>query len=174
MQMKSLPISRVKRFSWSPLLILSIILLAAAGIIAVFPAFMAQPPSYKLPYGEANYGPPQYSLTIQSTDFSLQDVAPHLQDAFNSVYPQLVNRFAFDPATAPKNVILRFSSDLPYPSVTNGTTITLNADWIRQHPTDMGVLTHQLTYIVLHYPSSPTVVSRMKRYRQCPSQAIAL
>ncbi|HWS83624.1 MAG TPA: NB-ARC domain-containing protein, partial [Ktedonobacteraceae bacterium] len=156
-QMKSLPISiSFKRFSWSPLLILSIILLAAASIIAVLPAFMAQP-SHKLPSGEDNYGPPQYSITIQSTDSSLQDVIPHLQDAFNSVYPQLVNRFAFDPATAPKNVILTFSSDLPYPSVTNGTTIILNTDWIRQHPTDMGVLTHQLTYLVLHYPASTSV-----------------
>jgi transcriptional regulator with XRE-family HTH domain len=154
-QMKSLPISTAfKRFSWSPLLILSIILLIAASIVAVLPAFMAQPFSRNLPSGEADYGPPQYSLTVQSTDSSLQDAVPHLQDAFNSVYPQLVNRFAFDPATAPKNVILRFSSDLPYPSVTNGTTIILNTDWVRQHPTDMGVLTHQLTYLVLHYPSS--------------------
>ena len=156
-QMKSLPIARpFKRSSWSPLLILSTILLAAAAIMAVLPVFIAQP-SHNSSSVETNYGSSPYSLTIQNTESSLQETIQHLQNAFNAVYPQLVNRFAFDPSAAPKNVMLTFSSDLPYLSMTSSSTIILNANWMRQHPTDMGVLTHQLTYLLLQYPSSTPV-----------------
>jgi hypothetical protein len=84
----------------------------------------------------------------------LQDAAQRFHQAFNAVYPQLVNRFALNPASSPTNVTLTFSSPILSPAVTSGTTINVNADWIRQHPTDIGLLTHELTLVVEQYPST--------------------
>lgn len=104
-------------------------------------------------HGEMAYGPPEYMLTIQNADSSLDKIPQHLRDVFRVVYPQLVNRFALDPASAAKKVVtLAFSSNLSSIAQTNGTTITLNAHWIEQHPTDVGLLTHQLTLTVEQYP----------------------
>ncbi|HEY4036931.1 MAG TPA: helix-turn-helix domain-containing protein [Ktedonobacteraceae bacterium] len=156
------------RFSSRSTLIAPKTLLTLAMIITVLLAFILQPllhstylraPSLRPPSPtststEAIYSPPAYGLTIQNTDPSLQDAAQRFHQAFNAVYPQLVNRFALNPASSPTNVTLTFSSPILSPAVTSGTTININADWIRQHPTDIGLLTHELTLVVEQYPSN--------------------
>lgn len=87
----------------------------------------------------------------------MQNTALHLQQAFSAVYPQLVNRFALNPATAPRNVTLIFSSNLSSLAAISGTTILLKVDWIQQHPNDVGLLTYELTHLLEQYPSgAPT------------------
>jgi len=102
---------------------------------------------------QETYGPPSYTLMIQNADPSLQDTSQHLQQAFSTVYPQLVNRFAPDPTTAARNVTLRFVSDLSSPAATSSSTITFRSDWIREHPTDVGLFTYELTLTLERYPS---------------------
>jgi len=140
------------QFFWHLFLIISTILLAVLVIVAVLPAFHRQPSPSKS-HVQDNYGPASYALTIPPVDPSLQDTAQRLQQAFKAVYPQLVNRFALDPATAPHNVTLTFSSNLSSPVATSGTIVTLNPDWMGHHPTDLGLLTHGLTLVVQQYPS---------------------
>ncbi len=105
-------------------------------------------------HAQADYGPPFYTLVIQNKDSSLQEYTQRLQRVFNAVYPQLVNRFALDHhSDTMKTVTLVFSSDLSSPAVTSGTTISLSSDWVLSHQNDVGLLTHELTYIVGQYPS---------------------
>lgn len=150
-----------KPFSRHPVFIMIMILLSALLLVGVFPAF-TQLPLFREkakqaapPHVAETYGPPSYALIIQNTDPSLNDTAQRLQNVFNAVYAQLVNRFAPDPASAAKHtVILTFSSDLASTAQISGTTITLNAHWIEQHPADIGLFTHELTLLVEQYPSS--------------------
>ncbi|HEX3642664.1 MAG TPA: NB-ARC domain-containing protein [Ktedonobacteraceae bacterium] len=142
------------RSSWYPLLIISTILAWVLLIITVLPAFHQQhSPTPGITHVPDTYKFSSYTLTIPVVDPSLQDTAQHLQQTFKAVYPQLVNRFALDPATAPRNVTLTFSSNLSSPGAASDTTITLNANWMRQHPTDVGLLTHELTLVVQQYRS---------------------
>ena len=142
------------RSSWYPLLIISTILAWVLLIITVLPAFHQRPsPTPSITPVPDTYRFSSYTLTIPVVDPSLQDTAQHLQQTFKAVYPQLVNRFALDPATAPRNVTLTFSANLSSPGTANATTITLNPDWMRQHPTDVGLLTHELTLVVQQYRS---------------------
>jgi len=142
------------RFSWYSLLIISTILAWVLLIITVLPAFHQRPsPTPSITPVPDTYRFSSYTLTIPVVDPSLQNTAEHLQQTFKAIYPQLVNRFALDPATAPHNVTLTFSSNLSSPGAASDTTITLNPDWMRQHPTDVGLLTHELTLVVQQYRS---------------------
>ncbi|HEY4032611.1 MAG TPA: NB-ARC domain-containing protein, partial [Ktedonobacteraceae bacterium] len=147
------PFRSSNRSLWPPLAIISTILLAVVIMVTILPAFYRLPPPKSTPMPE-NYSPPSYTLTIPTIDPSLQNIAQHLQQTFNAVYPQLVQRFALDPATAPRNVTLTFSFNLSSPAITSGTTITLRPDWIKQHPSDVGLLTDELTLLLEQYPSA--------------------
>jgi len=151
------------RFSWFRLSLVSPILIAIVliGIVA-FPSMRQLLPWIRpqntipaiQPQNDITYGPPPYAMAIQNSDPSLQDVDQHLQKDFSAVYGQLVNRFAFDPVNAPQLVIVDFAPDFSPPASLNGTTITLSSDWVKQHPNDRGLLTHELAVMLEHYPSA--------------------
>jgi hypothetical protein len=89
-------------------------------------------------------------LAFTNTDPSAQ----RLQNVFNAVCAQLVNRFALDPVSeAKKTVTITFSWDLASAVKTSGSTITINAHWIGENPTQIGILTHELAQIVQAYPA---------------------
>jgi len=140
-------------FSWPHLLILCAVLVTIQVMITVVPSFIRQPLSMTQSKPEKTYGPPLYPVIMQNADPSLQDTTQHLQLAFSAVYPQLVHRFALDPATAPKSVTVTLASHLSSPASISGTTISLSTDWMRQHPSDMGLLTHELTLLLEQYPT---------------------
>jgi transcriptional regulator with XRE-family HTH domain len=148
--------------SQSSWFIVSMIILVALVIIGLSQAFNGRSFLQKQPYASlsptstsliANYRPPLYGLTIQNADPSMLKTAQNLNQVFNAVYPQLVNRFALDPTTAPKTVTLTFASNLSSVASINGATIILSANWMQQHPNDFGLLTHELTVLLEHYPS---------------------
>ena len=143
-----------KRFSSHPWLILSTILLIVLVIIAVLPTFNMLLP-HKSAHQEDNYdyAPPVYMLRILSTDPSMQANAQHLQRAFKAVYTQLVNRFALDPSTAPKDMTLTRSSSLSSQVSISGRTISVSSDWLQSLPSNIGLLTHELALFVEEYPS---------------------
>ncbi|HEY4032925.1 MAG TPA: basic secretory protein-like protein [Ktedonobacteraceae bacterium] len=162
-----------KRFSLHPMSMSLKILLTLVAIINVLLVFILHPlthstyivlpvlksPTLKSPT-PTNINTadapsfPLYTLTIHNTDPSLLNASQHLNQVFNAVYPQLVSRFASDPhATKLQNVTLAFSSHQPSPAAINGSTITISSDWMHQHPTDVGLLTHELILFVEQYPS---------------------
>ena len=145
-----------KHFSSHALLISSILLLTILVIIAALPFFNLFSPhtsSHQEDYDTS--APPSYKLLIPSTAASLPANAQHLQNAFNAVYPQLVNRFALDRNTAPKIMILTLAhaSGLSSAVSISGPTISVSPDWIEHSASDIGLLTYELTLSIEQYPS---------------------
>jgi len=102
--------------------------------------------------GQDTYAPAFYSLKITNSD-AYPLLAQRLQQVFKAVYPQLVNRFARDPGSAASNPVrLILSADLPSPASTNDTMVRLNAHWMQEHPSQIGILTHVLASLVQAYP----------------------
>jgi len=62
--------------------------------------------------------------------------------------PVLLPSEGFVPA---KEVILRFDPAMKGVASTRGTTITIAADWVRQHPEDFGMVIHELTHVIQDY-----------------------
>jgi len=143
-----------KQFSRHCLPLVSMILLATLIVIALNrPFLLRNTPTHVEKQSYTVSGPVPHTLTIQHINPSLNAIVQNLTDTFNAVYPQLDNRFAFDPSSATvQNVTLTFSSDLASPASISGPTITLSSDWIRQHPNDIGLLTHELTLLTQAYP----------------------
>jgi hypothetical protein len=51
----------------------------------------------------------------------------------------------------PREVTLRFT-EMKGVAHASGATITIAADWVRQHPEDLGMVVHELTHVIQHYP----------------------
>jgi hypothetical protein len=47
-----------------------------------------------------------------------------------------------------------FRSNLKVPAECSGDKIAVSADWLRNHPDDLGLFTHELTHVVQSYPDS--------------------
>lgn len=75
------------------------------------------------------------------------------QEEFNSVYPQLVTRWAANPASAPHTVTLKYVKNLGNPAETSGNLIQVDLDYAHMNPYDPGVITHELTHVVQDYPT---------------------
>jgi len=143
-----------KRAFPRPLLIVSVTLIAIIAIGITIPLALLHHPSHTSIPVETSYSPPPYALNIEkSTDPFLNGITPHLTNVFNAVYPQMINRFAFNPSSAPTGVVgVTFNPDLSSPASTAGTMIIFNSDWLQQHPNDVGLFTHELALLVQNYP----------------------
>jgi hypothetical protein len=71
-----------------------------------------------------------------------------VQDWFPAVWRLL----ATDKATPPEQIRLVFRKQINAPAYASGDAITVNADWIRQHPDDFGMMIHELTHVIQSYP----------------------
>lgn len=94
-----------------------------------------------------------YSLDIQNSNALVNTYSANAQAEFNSVYPQLVARWAANPTTAPRTVTLRYVKNLGAAAETSASTIRVDLDYAHANPYDPGVITHELTHIVQGYPT---------------------
>lgn len=62
--------------------------------------------------------------------------------------PVLLPSEGFVPA---KEVTIRFDPAMKGVAAAQGTTITIAADWVRQHPEDFGMVIHELTHVIQDY-----------------------
>ena len=65
-------------------------------------------------------------------------------------YPAIEKALATDGYTPTRQFRLLFK---PMPGVAHasGTTITINTDWIKKHPDDLGMVAHELTHVIQKY-----------------------
>jgi hypothetical protein len=49
-------------------------------------------------------------------------------------------------------VTIVFKNNRPGVAAASAATITISADWVRQHPDDFGMVVHELTHVVQRYP----------------------
>ncbi|SRR5579884_511003 len=112
-----------------------------------------------VPVCDGNTTPPapsssSYTLTIENTDASLNNEVTQLQSLFAYSYPRLVERFGS--ATVAKSVTLTVDPNGTGISGTDAASahITVNANYMKQHPDDLAWLTHELTHVVQNYQGS--------------------
>jgi hypothetical protein len=94
------------------------------------------------------------SLSITGpVDAELAPVAGQLTTLFYECYPKLLERFENPNKPAQRNIRLVFKRDIKVPGYSSGNTVTVSVEWLKQHPQDLGLLTHELTHLVQAYPS---------------------
>lgn len=96
-----------------------------------------------------------FTLTV-SGDIE-PDFAPtvgRLTALYYQSYPKLVARFEDPKKPAPRHIRLVLERDMKVPAYCSGDKITASVEWLRKHPDDIGLLTHELTHAVQAYPSS--------------------
>lgn len=95
----------------------------------------------------------QISLSI-SGDVSPQmaPVAGQLTALFYESYPKLIERFENPEKPAPRRIRLVFEKGLKVPAYCSGAEIHVSVEWLKQHPEDVALLTHELTHAVQAYP----------------------
>lgn len=73
-------------------------------------------------------------------------------------FPEITSLLATDSYRKPKQVKPVIKKTLNVPAYASGGTITLNGDWITKHPDDLGMVVHELTHVIQHYPDSDTTL----------------
>ncbi|OWK45000.1 basic secretory protein-like protein [Fimbriiglobus ruber] len=98
--------------------------------------------------------PPALAVTIEGpVDPALAPVAGDLIKLFYECYPKLLTRFDHPDRPAPRRIRIVFDAKLDIPAYCAGDTVTVSGKWLREHPADVGLLTHELTHAVQAYPS---------------------
>jgi hypothetical protein len=67
-------------------------------------------------------------------------------------HPLIAGLLQSDGFTPPSEVKLVFKKDMKGVASTSGTTISIAATWVKQHPDDYGMVVHELTHVVQAYP----------------------
>lgn len=95
---------------------------------------------------------PPFVVTVSGEiDEASAPVIGRLTALFYESYPKLVKRFSNPDRPAPTHIKLIFKQTLRVPAYCSGSEITINLDWLRKNPEDIGLLTHELTHAVQAY-----------------------
>ena len=121
----------------------------ALGLLAAPAA--AQSTGATVPVGRDSLTQKGYTLVFINQDPALSAVTKkHMVDAFYKVYPQEAKRF--NPKTLRK---VTFFVNPAYTGVaaTGNGVVDYNPKWLRDHPEDIDVVTHEVMHIVQAYPN---------------------
>jgi hypothetical protein len=75
--------------------------------------------------------------------------AKKLVQKWHPIIASLLSSDRFKPAF---DVKLVFKKDMKGVAGTSGRTISIAADWVKQHPDDFGMVIHELTHVIQAYP----------------------
>ncbi len=96
-----------------------------------------------------------FSVTVRGAiDEEIAPIAGQLTTLFYQCYPALVERFENPKKPAARHITLTFKRNLSVPAYCTGAEISINVDWLKRRPDDLGLLTHELTHVVQAYPVS--------------------
>lgn len=87
-------------------------------------------------------------------DAQLAPVAGQLVALFYESYPKLIQRFDHPAKPCPRTIRIVFDPALDIPAHYRGGIVTVSCKWLRQHPEDVALLTHELTHAVQSYPGN--------------------
>lgn len=97
------------------------------------------------------YSKKGFSLEIKNTDPDLnQSVKQSLIDTYFAVYPVLARYYNIHTAKE-----VTFLIDTSYTGVAEagGRQVRINPKWLKQHPNDFDLITHEVMHLVQNYPS---------------------
>ncbi len=83
------------------------------------------------------------------------ELAPWAEQAKKLVekwHPMIADLLPSDGFTPPSRVKLVFRKDMKGVASTSGTTISIAAEWVKNHPDDHGMVVHELTHVIQAYP----------------------
>lgn len=101
--------------------------------------------------------PEELVLTTRGTlDKDLIPVVGTLASWYYECYPRLLDHFdnPHKPASRHIRLVFKKLGIVGPPAYCVGSEITLNVDYLRRHPHDLGMLTHELTHAVQNYPDN--------------------
>ncbi len=78
--------------------------------------------------------------------------AERARDLAREWFPLVCQLLATEQYTPPKTLRLVFKKGISAPAYASGSEITINADWIQQHPDDFGMVIHEMTHVIQSYP----------------------
>ncbi len=99
---------------------------------------------------------PEFELDLAEApgDAQVQDWAANAKDVCEEWFPIICRFLATDQWTPPNKVRLVFKQDQAAPGSTSGDVIHISVKWIKAHPDDFGMVIHELTHVIQHYPPS--------------------
>ncbi|WP_425615467.1 basic secretory protein-like protein [Anatilimnocola sp. NA78] len=98
--------------------------------------------------------PAPLSLTVEGDiDAAMAPIAGQLTTLFYECYPKLLARFEHPDKPAQRKIRLIFKNDINVPGYSHRDTVVVSTDWLKKHPQDIGLFTHELTHLVQAYPS---------------------
>ncbi|HVJ83060.1 MAG TPA: basic secretory protein-like protein [Planctomycetia bacterium] len=98
--------------------------------------------------------PDQLTLTIRGDfDPKLTETVGKLAALYYECYPVLLAKFDDPARPASRHITLNFRRlGSGVPAFCTGSEITINSDYLKRRPDDLGMLTHELTHAVQQYP----------------------
>ncbi len=92
-------------------------------------------------------------LTIQGeVGAELAPSAGRLTELYYECFPALLRRFDNPHKRANRHITITFKHEMKVPASCAGSEISVSIDWLKHHPTDVALLTHELTHAAQHYP----------------------
>lgn len=105
--------------------------------------------------GDEKAKPAPVKVTVDVSE--VPDLAAWADDAKALVekwHPRIAELLPSDGFTPAAEVKLVIKKDMKGVAHTTGATITIAADWVKQHPDDTGMVVHELTHVIQAYPRS--------------------
>jgi len=96
---------------------------------------------------------PKISIDVKDAP-DMQAWGEAARDLATSWFPKLCELLSTESYHPPKKLRFVFRNKQDAPAYATGDEISFNATWIRAHPDDLGMVVHELTHIVQHYPDN--------------------
>jgi len=94
---------------------------------------------------------PDVTIDVSETP-DVRPWAERAQKLAHAWWPMVAPLLATDRYSPPAEIKLVFKETIQPPAYAAGSTITIKAPWIRAHPDDFGMVIHEMTHIIQHYP----------------------
>ena len=102
---------------------------------------------------EPRVAPAALSLTLKGDiDAEMAVTAGRLASLFYEGYPNLLKRFDNPKKPAARAITIVFKKNMRVPAYCTGSEISVSVDWLKKHPDDVALITHELTHSVQLYP----------------------
>ncbi len=96
---------------------------------------------------------PLVLITRGEVDAAFAPTVGRLTTLFYEGYPKLLERFDDPERPASREITLVFKRGMDVPAYCRGAEVSINIDWLKRHPDDVALLTHELTHAVQRYPA---------------------
>ncbi|MEQ1936073.1 MAG: basic secretory protein-like protein, partial [Fimbriimonadaceae bacterium] len=95
------------------------------------------------------------TVVTDSTDYPEGDAwLKAAKGLVEDYFPIVSTWLATEDFKPPKTITLIVKKGIGPPAYATGDTITVKAEWISQHPEDLGMIIHEMTHVLQQYPGS--------------------